>query len=200
MSITPKREQVGGTHYAALEIHPDHFAAVNGWDPCAFSVLKYITRHGAKNGREDVQKAIDFVARRQVLLVELAYFNMDGTPPNMRIITANEYCRRNGIGGSERMAIQHLEEWVCRRDDKQRAMCVSFLDDILARYDQPRAPGTSDGTVSPVRFWYMKGNGAIRSIYRQPPGQPKPDEGYVEVTEAEFLTIQNQMYHGVSQQ
>lgn len=185
MTDTPKRPQVGGKHYAALAIHPDHFADVNRWDPCAFSIVKYITRHGSKNGAQDVQKAIDFVQRRGLLLVERAKFDLPITKKGVPVITANEYCRRNGIEGADRMAMMHLEEWVHRNDEKQGAMVISFLRDTLRTYEAPEK----------VRYWIKEGPG-LQSCYRQPSGQPEPDDGYTEVEKDVFILFQHNMFHG----
>lgn len=59
--------QVGGTHYRGMKIQPVEFAMANRWDFCASCALKYLLRHGDKNGRQDLEKAIHFGELRQSL-------------------------------------------------------------------------------------------------------------------------------------
>ena len=51
-------EQVGGTHYKDYAIEPGYYAQMNQLNAMEFSVVKYVTRHKAKNGIEDIDKAI----------------------------------------------------------------------------------------------------------------------------------------------
>jgi hypothetical protein len=57
----PLNVQHGGTHYKALAIQPVEYAQRNELNFCEASVVKYITRHRDKNGKEDLQKAIHFI-------------------------------------------------------------------------------------------------------------------------------------------
>ena len=61
--------QVGGGHYKDLAIQPAEYNQRNGLGFCEGSVVKYVTRHKAKNGAEDIKKAIHFLE----LLLELDY-------------------------------------------------------------------------------------------------------------------------------
>ncbi|MGA9855312.1 MAG: DUF3310 domain-containing protein [Gammaproteobacteria bacterium] len=63
------RGQVGGSHYATLKIQPVEYATANRLGYCEGLCLKYITRHRAKNGAEDIRKAIHCLE----LLLELEY-------------------------------------------------------------------------------------------------------------------------------
>jgi hypothetical protein len=49
--------QVGGAHYKALDIQP--WDAIHAWGLCFFAgnVIKYVARHKAKGGVEDLRKA-----------------------------------------------------------------------------------------------------------------------------------------------
>lgn len=62
-------EQVGGSHYRDLKIQPSEFIHVNrlGW--CEGNVIKYVSRHRAKHGREDLLKAKHYLE----LLLEWEY-------------------------------------------------------------------------------------------------------------------------------
>ena len=51
-------KQVGGSHYADCEIQPADYAIANSFNYYESFVLKYITRHRNKNGRQDLEKAI----------------------------------------------------------------------------------------------------------------------------------------------
>lgn len=129
----PLDVQVDGTHYKTLAIQPIEFAMANGLDPCAFSILKYVTRHRTKNGLRDVEKAEHF---RQLRLHQLPHaveglrtrlsqmMAVMGLAPGHRIdtvqaygpfvwtITPETYCDKNGITGFDRAAICCLGRWV----------------------------------------------------------------------------------------
>lgn len=61
--------QVGGDHYSKLAIQPVEYITSNGLGFVEGSVIKYVTRHKAKGGAEDIRKAIHFLN----LLLELEY-------------------------------------------------------------------------------------------------------------------------------
>ena len=54
------RGQTGGSHYQ-LPIQPVDYIYENGLGYLEGNVIKYVTRHKNKNGREDVEKAIDYL-------------------------------------------------------------------------------------------------------------------------------------------
>jgi Protein of unknwon function (DUF3310) len=53
-------KQVGGNHYAAMKIQPVEFITANNLTFLEGNVVKYISRHHAKNGADDVKKAIHY--------------------------------------------------------------------------------------------------------------------------------------------
>lgn len=61
--------QVGGGHYKDLAIQPVEFIHKNGIGFCEGSAIKYLTRHRAKGGADDVRKAMHFCR----LILELEY-------------------------------------------------------------------------------------------------------------------------------
>lgn len=61
--------QVAGDHYKSLKIQPVEYIHANGLGYFEGNVVKYITRHGAKNGQADIEKAIHYCQ----LLLELQY-------------------------------------------------------------------------------------------------------------------------------
>jgi hypothetical protein len=60
---------VGGGHYRALAIQPSEFIHRNGLGWCEGNAIKYVCRHKAKNGRQDIEKAIHYLQ----LLLEWEY-------------------------------------------------------------------------------------------------------------------------------
>lgn len=61
--------QEGGGHYKDFEIQPAEFIHKNGIGFLAGNVIKYVCRHGAKNGAQDLRKAIHYIE----LLLESEY-------------------------------------------------------------------------------------------------------------------------------
>lgn len=55
------KQETGGTHYLGLAIIPVEYAMRNRLDACQFSVIKYVTRFRDKGGKEDLEKAKDFI-------------------------------------------------------------------------------------------------------------------------------------------
>lgn len=51
-------KQTGGNHYKDLKIQPMEYALANKLDLAQGNVVKYVTRFRAKNGIEDLRKAI----------------------------------------------------------------------------------------------------------------------------------------------
>lgn len=65
----PLDRQVGGSHYKDLGIQPIEYVMANNMDYCEANIVKYITRHHAKGGAEDVRKVIHYAE----LLLQLKY-------------------------------------------------------------------------------------------------------------------------------
>jgi hypothetical protein len=63
------RRQVGGDHYKNFEIEPIEFIMANNIGYCEGNIIKYICRHAAKGGIEDIDKVIHYAE----LLKELKY-------------------------------------------------------------------------------------------------------------------------------
>lgn len=53
-------KQVGGQHYKDMKIQPVEFITANELSFLEGNVVKYISRHHAKNGADDVKKAIHY--------------------------------------------------------------------------------------------------------------------------------------------
>ena len=54
-------KQVAGDHYAQQEIEPIEYTIANDLGYCEGNVVKYITRHKLKGGKEDILKAMHYL-------------------------------------------------------------------------------------------------------------------------------------------
>ena len=57
---TALHKQVGGTHYSEMAIQPVEFITANNLGFLEGNIIKYVCRHHAKNGVEDIRKAIHY--------------------------------------------------------------------------------------------------------------------------------------------
>jgi hypothetical protein len=67
--MNPLDSQVGGDHYKSMKIQPVEFIHANDLDYIRGAVIKYVCRDKAKNGAQDIKKAIHFLE----LLLSLDY-------------------------------------------------------------------------------------------------------------------------------
>lgn len=58
-----KNDPISPSHYARFKIQPIEFIQTNGIDFMAGNVIKYVCRHDAKNGLEDLKKARSYLDR-----------------------------------------------------------------------------------------------------------------------------------------
>ena len=58
--IKASDKQVGGSHYKDFKIMPIEYITQNKLDFCEGNIVKYISRHGKKNGAEDIKKVIHY--------------------------------------------------------------------------------------------------------------------------------------------
>lgn len=61
--------QEGGSHYKDLAIQPVEYITKNNIPYLEGNVIKYVTRHAAKGGREDLEKARHYID----LILEMRY-------------------------------------------------------------------------------------------------------------------------------
>lgn len=61
--------QVGGDHYRAMKIQPTEFIHANGIGFIAGNVIKYVCRHKAKGGKQDLEKAAHYLQ----MLISMEY-------------------------------------------------------------------------------------------------------------------------------
>lgn len=52
------KKQVGGSHYKNMNIQPMEYIVANNLLFPEGAVVKYVSRHKFKNGKEDIEKAI----------------------------------------------------------------------------------------------------------------------------------------------
>jgi hypothetical protein len=62
-------DQIGGSHYKDFVIQPAEFIHKNQIGFLEGNVIKYVCRHAAKNGRQDLEKAKHYID----LLLEFEY-------------------------------------------------------------------------------------------------------------------------------
>ena len=62
-------KQVGGKYYKSLVIQPLEYIEKNNIPNLEGNVIKYVTRHSFKNGKEDIEKAIHYLE----LILEMRY-------------------------------------------------------------------------------------------------------------------------------
>ena len=75
----PLTSQVGGNHYKDLAIQPAEYCQRNRLPYCESAVVRYVTRHRRKNGRQDIDKAIHCL---QILLAMEYPENHLASPPD----------------------------------------------------------------------------------------------------------------------
>lgn len=63
------KTQVGGMHYTDMPIQPFQYSHANKLDAFQHTVVKYVTRHKTKGGKQDLEKAIHTLQ----LYMELEY-------------------------------------------------------------------------------------------------------------------------------
>ena len=69
VGLQPLERQVGGDHYKNLKIQPLEYAMANDLNVCEANIVKYVTRHHAKGGAEDIRKVIHYAE----LLLQMTY-------------------------------------------------------------------------------------------------------------------------------
>jgi hypothetical protein len=61
--------QVGGDHYKSMKIQPMEYILANNLGWAEGNVIKYVTRHRSKGGKQDLEKAIHMLQ----LIIDLEY-------------------------------------------------------------------------------------------------------------------------------
>lgn len=140
MNQDPLAVQHGGNHYKGMGIQPIEFASANGYDPSAFSTLKYLSRHHLKHGREDVLKGSHFVEIRLKFLLRGEYPIQRATS----LIPVEAYISTNHIAEHSAAILRNLHQWTqqtSRVGDKTAASLILQQIDHLLETLYPQEKG-----------------------------------------------------------
>ena len=117
--MNPLNTQHGGSHYKTMKIQPVEFGYANGYDNCAFSTLKYISRHRDKAGALDLDKALHFVELRETMMAKY------GACVAMNEIPVLKYIKENEIPPAEAVLLTVLHGWATEKtNDADEAVKV----------------------------------------------------------------------------
>lgn len=151
--VSALSQQIGGQHYTKMTIQPMEFATSQGYDFPAATILKYLSRHESKNGRQDVEKALHCVHLRveiirkhdlkRFLRAVRAVFQATGLTWVLSTDTSigapthmDQYIRANGFTGETAQALLRLEAWVESGDQQcDYNRLVQTIEAIIASYD-----------------------------------------------------------------
>lgn len=103
----PLDVQHGGDHYKRLRYQPVQFGTANAYDPCAFSTMKYVSRHEMKGGALDLDKAMHFVDLRIEMIRRYGQLRRAAN-----VIDVEDYITGNLIPTKEAWILRNLHAWV----------------------------------------------------------------------------------------
>lgn len=118
-------KQVAGSHYKNQAIQPIEFGMANRLDDCAFSTLKYVSRHSTKNGLQDLEKAYHFVELREVL-------GTDAHRVDEWVVTMQDYCTANKLPAEESAVLLELANWLESGSPVHLYRLKIVLQDLIA--------------------------------------------------------------------
>lgn len=116
--------QHGGGHYKNKAIQPIEFGMVNCLDDCAFSTLKYVTRHREKAGELDLRKAQHFVELREALARNC--HRVTKWPISMA-----HYCRANELPPAETEILMMLADYVASNDAIYAQLIKAKIEELI---------------------------------------------------------------------
>ena len=58
--MSAHKKQIGGDHYKRMAIQPSHYIVKNNLGWYEGNIVKYITRHSIKGGKQDIEKVIHY--------------------------------------------------------------------------------------------------------------------------------------------
>ena len=101
--MSAHKKQIGGDHYKKMAIQPSHYIVKNklGW--YEGNIVKYITRHSIKGGRQDIEKVIHYAQ----LLIEDRYTKKETEGERMGRLTARRVKKLN-------------KQWKKEKEDDER--------------------------------------------------------------------------------
>jgi hypothetical protein len=98
VEVSALNVQTGGSHYKDCAIQPIEYIHANGLDFFQGNIIKYATRHKAKNGAEDLRKVIHYAQ----LALELQYGQkMDAEQPKADSVSYSGSDRRGSSQGGQ---------------------------------------------------------------------------------------------------
>ena len=145
MTDNPLEEQVGGSHYTALKIQPMTYSTVNRYDPCCHTILKYISRHEAKGGREDLEKALHCIRLRRDIL-EMDVVEDEDVHPALwgaqSNISPRKYALKNKFDDERLLCLEALHEYAksTLADDTRFRHWSAMLENRIIRYSKNQYP------------------------------------------------------------
>jgi len=126
--FNPLATQVGGQHYKNMPIQPVEFSERNQLPYCMANVIKYVSRHRAKHGREDLEKAIHYcdLGLSMYEQTKTAWRTQDSD----WAITPLRFCQENKFDAPTTKAVIHLCS-VFSRGSMGYLEAKQVLEDIL---------------------------------------------------------------------
>lgn len=130
----PMTVMVGGNHYLGMKIQPTEFWARNQMPAMEGSIVKYLSRHAAKAGRQDVEKCIDF-ANKMLWWYFDAPEESRAVPQHWRghhsyALSPEDYCEQNRLSAEETAAILLVCRFTCRLHIEQ---AIDALQQVIQR-------------------------------------------------------------------
>lgn len=143
--------QVAGSHYD-LPIQPMDFAMTQLYDFATASILKYVSRHRRKNGRQDIEKALHIIELRKEITVKHDLRRLLDAVRALRQVsgltwvsnvsnTSRDdmavYIEVNGFTGNDAKALRALHDWYRQAPlvTSPSLNLRSALIDLLREYD-----------------------------------------------------------------
>jgi hypothetical protein len=132
--------QVGGSHYKSLPYQPIELFIPWGTRYAEAAVVKYVSRYRAKNGSEDLEKAIHFVEllrdlryRRPVDMLRRLWRWVGvaaAWPKRVRLSReCDRFCDVNGFSAIQRRAIRRI---MLHTSEQDLDHCVSEIRRLIA--------------------------------------------------------------------
>ena len=87
----PRKKQIGGDHYKKMAIQPSDYIVKNNLGWYEGNIVKYITRHSVKGGKQDIEKVIHYAQ----LLIEDRYTKKEMEGERRGRITARKVKKLN---------------------------------------------------------------------------------------------------------
>lgn len=143
-TFNPLSTQVGGQHYKDMPIQPVEFNEVNMIPYCMANVIKYLSRHKKKQGREDLEKAIHYcdLGLSMYEKTKFAWVAEDG---DGWAISPERFCKENGFDKGSTKVVTLLCS-VFHRGRRGYMDARAALEKIIATEYTPRRPSRAVAT------------------------------------------------------